>query len=139
MDNSTITVNSDNTSCAGSVRLSSDNFSNCIRFADNRSTSDNTTFVFFPRDNLSDNTTYKIKVTTSVKDEASNSMNLDIMGADFESQVKSLDPEKNYFMYCRSGARSANACMVLKHLGFRNKIVNLEGGILDWTGEVSLD
>jgi rhodanese-related sulfurtransferase len=68
-----------------------------------------------------------------------NSMNLDIMGADFESQVKSLDPEKNYFMYCRSGARSANACMVLKHLGFRNKIVNLEGGILDWTGEVSLD
>ena len=77
MDNSTITVNSDNTSCAGSVRLSSDNFSNCIRFADNRSTSDNTTFVFFPRDNLSDNTTYKIKVTTSVKDEASNSMNLD--------------------------------------------------------------
>ena len=75
MDNSTLVVNSDNTSCAGSVRLSSDNFSNCVRFSDNRSTSDNTTFVFFPRDNLSENTTYKIKVTTSVKDEASNSMN----------------------------------------------------------------
>ena len=77
MDNSTLIVNSDNTSCAGSVRLSSDNFSNCIRFADNRSTSDNTTFLFFPRDNLSDNTTYKIKVTASVKDEASNSMIID--------------------------------------------------------------
>ena len=69
MDNSTLIVNSDNTSCAGSVRLSSDNFSNCIRFADNRSTSDNTTFVFFPRDNLSDNTTYKIKVTTGLEKE----------------------------------------------------------------------
>ena len=75
MDNSTIVINSDNSSCSGSVRLSSDNFSNCVRFSDNRSTSDNTTFVFFPRDNLSENTTYKIKVTTSVKDEASNSMN----------------------------------------------------------------
>ena len=67
MDNSTISVNSDNTSCAGSVRLSSDNFSNCVRFADNRSTSDNTTFIFYPNDNLTSEATYKLKVTTDAK------------------------------------------------------------------------
>ena len=66
-----------------------------------------------------------------------NSLNIDIMGADFEERIKALDPEKNYFMYCRSGARSANACVALNHWGFSKRIVNLEGGILDWTGEVT--
>ncbi len=66
------------------------------------------------------------------------SLNIDIMGAGFEDQIKALDKSKDFFMYCRSGARSANACLVLKHIGVTTRIVNLEGGILDWRGPVEV-
>ena len=75
MDNSSITINSDNSTCSGSVHLSSDNFTNCTRFADNKTTNDNITFIFYPYDNLTSEASYKIKVTTDVKDEDNNSMN----------------------------------------------------------------
>lgn len=34
-------------------------------------------------------------------------------------------------IYCRSGKRSANACLILESMGFKN-VVNLEGGVLAW-------
>ena len=42
---------------------------------------------------------------------------------------------KSYFIYCRSGARSAKACQVLNQQGFTN-CYNLLGGILDWQDEI---
>lgn len=66
------------------------------------------------------------------------SLNIDIMGAGFEDYIKTLDKNKHFFMYCRSGARSANACVALKHIGVQSRIVNLEGGILDWRGPVEV-
>ena len=39
--------------------------------------------------------------------------------------------DKEVVIYCRSGKRSLNACLILESLGFEN-VVNLEGGILAW-------
>jgi rhodanese-related sulfurtransferase len=39
--------------------------------------------------------------------------------------------EKEVICYCRSGQRSAMACLILEHLGFKNT-VNVVGGVIDW-------
>jgi rhodanese-related sulfurtransferase len=63
-------------------------------------------------------------------------INIDIhQGPIFISAIEALDKTKNYYVYCRSGARSAKACEIMNELGFENAF-NLVGGILDWNGEV---
>lgn len=65
-----------------------------------------------------------------------NSINIDIYeGQVFIDKLEALDKSKNYYVYCRSGARSAKACEVMNSLGFENAY-NLMGGFLDWNGEV---
>ena len=39
--------------------------------------------------------------------------------------------DEEVIIYCRSGKRSAHACLMLESMGFTN-VVNLEGGILSW-------
>ena len=56
-------------------------------------------------------------------------------GAEFLEKAKELDPEKNYYVYCRSGGRSAQACMLLNSVGIENAY-NLKGGISEWEGEI---
>jgi rhodanese-related sulfurtransferase len=46
-----------------------------------------------------------------------------------------LDKSKNYYVYCRSGARSEQACHLMSQMGFENTF-NLLGGIMQWQGEV---
>lgn len=52
----------------------------------------------------------------------------------FIAGVERLDKTKDYFVYCRSGARSSNACAVLTQKGFTT--FNLLGGMLEWDGKV---
>lgn len=59
----------------------------------------------------------------------------DIMNGDFVNTVPTLDKTKTYLIYCRSGARSANACSYLVQNGFEN-VYNLRGGILGWDGDI---
>lgn len=54
----------------------------------------------------------------------------------FVQGLESLDKSAIYYVYCRSGARSAQACQVMSQMGFENTF-NLLGGILDWKGEVA--
>ncbi len=62
--------------------------------------------------------------------------NIDIYkGQGFVDEIEKLDKSKNYYIYCRSGKRSAQACQLMDQMGFANTY-NLEGGILDWEGEV---
>jgi rhodanese-related sulfurtransferase len=56
-------------------------------------------------------------------------------GQGFIEEVKQLDKSKNYYIYCRSGARSGNACGIFNQLGFENAY-NLSGGIMQWSGPV---
>ncbi len=53
----------------------------------------------------------------------------------FMAGVEKLDKNKEYFVYCRSGARSSNACAVLNQRGFTT--YNLLGGMLEWDGEIN--
>ena len=48
-------------------------------------------------------------------------------------QTEELDELKNdeVIVYCRSGNRSGQACLILETMGFTN-VKNLVGGMLDW-------
>ncbi len=39
--------------------------------------------------------------------------------------------EEIVYVYCRSGNRSGQACLMLEPYGFKN-VVNVAGGMLDW-------
>lgn len=56
-------------------------------------------------------------------------------GQEFINSLEELDKSKNYYVYCRSGARSAQACSVMKEMGFATAY-NLSGGIMQWQGPV---
>ncbi len=65
-----------------------------------------------------------------------NALNIDIYkGQGFIYMVDELDKSKNFYVYCRSGARSGQACSVMNQMGIQNAY-NLLGGIMAWRGEV---
>ncbi|MGX1024966.1 rhodanese-like domain-containing protein [Flavobacterium sp. CS20] len=53
----------------------------------------------------------------------------------FVEEIEKLDKSIAYFVYCRAGSRSAMACNIMEQLGFKD-VSNLEGGIIEWHGEV---
>lgn len=66
-----------------------------------------------------------------------NATNIDIyLGQGFLDELDKLDKSKNYYVYCRSGARSAQACALMNNAGFGNAY-NLEGGFMNWNGDVA--
>lgn len=65
-----------------------------------------------------------------------NALNIDFyLGQEFIDELEKLDKTKNYYVYCRSGNRSGQACAIMKNIGFTNTF-NLEGGFMQWEGEV---
>lgn len=63
-------------------------------------------------------------------------LNMDIRGGpDFLASIESLDKSKSYFLYCRSGARSGQACQLMSQMGF-SALYNLDGGVLAWEGDL---
>jgi len=65
-----------------------------------------------------------------------NALHIDIYkGQGFIYEVDALDKSKNYYVYCKAGGRSAQACAVMNQLGFKNTY-NLIGGFSQWTGNV---
>ena len=59
-----------------------------------------------------------------------NSININIMDPSFAQKIAELDPEKHYYIYCRSGGRSSSACGFMESNGFIT--FNLNGGIQAW-------
>jgi len=57
-------------------------------------------------------------------------------GQGFIYKLDELDKSKNYYVYCRSGARSAQACAIMNQMGFETTY-NLEGGFMKWKGDVA--
>lgn len=55
-------------------------------------------------------------------------------GPGFIEKLEALDKSKNYYVYCRSGQRSRQACSVMGSKGFENTF-NLTGGMLEWEGD----
>ena len=60
-------------------------------------------------------------------------INIDYYADDFESQLRQLDLEVPYVMYCNSGNRSSNALPVMDSIGF-DEVYELDGGIQAWYG-----
>ena len=63
-------------------------------------------------------------------------INIDFRQYNFKSEVDKLDKNAHYLIYCRSGARSYDACNLMQSMGFK-KLVNMKGGILTWRGNIS--
>lgn len=59
---------------------------------------------------------------------------MNIMEPDFAKQIAQLDREKDYYLYCRSGNRSGQACRYMASIGFK-KLSNLKGGMIAWHQE----
>jgi len=55
-------------------------------------------------------------------------VNMNYLGSDFLEQMETLDPQTEYFVYCRSGRRSVRACTLMRNAGITN-LVHLDGGI----------
>lgn len=57
--------------------------------------------------------------------------NIDYKNENFRSELEKLNKKKTYYLYCRSGSRSANSRQIMIELGFKN-VYNLDGGINAW-------
>ena len=61
----------------------------------------------------------------------SGAINIDYKNDNFRSEIGKLDKGKKYYIYCRSGKRSANSRKIMNELGIK-KVYDLDGGILAW-------
>ena len=83
MDTTSVTTNTSNTTCSGSFQVSSDSFNTCVKMSSSPTSSNSDkTFTVDPSDNLSYATSYKIRVTTGVKDSAGN-----VLGSQYETST----------------------------------------------------
>lgn len=65
-----------------------------------------------------------------------NAININIFkGQGFIYAIEELDKSKNYYVYCKAGGRSQQACDIMNQLGIENTY-NLVGGFSQWTGKV---
>ena len=58
-------------------------------------------------------------------------VNIDVKNPNFSGQIKGLDKDKTYMVYCRTGRRSTTACQMMQNEGFKN-LYNLQGGFVAW-------
>ena len=90
---------------------------------------------------LSDSNAVLIDVRT--EDEFSegyipNAINIDVKEPQaFLDKINALDKTKNFYVYCRSGQRSTQACAVMNQMCDIPNTFNLIGGFMAWEGEVA--
>ncbi len=56
---------------------------------------------------------------------------IDYKNANFSEKIKTLDKDKVYYIYCRSGHRSGNSRMIMNETGIK-QVYDLQGGIMAW-------
>jgi len=57
-------------------------------------------------------------------------------GQAFLYRLDELEKSKNFYVYCKAGGRSAQACAIMNQMGFETTY-NLEGGFSNWKGDVA--
>lgn len=72
-----------------------------------------------------------VRTTEEYKEEhLAGAQQLDFLNSEaFDAGIKRLDKSHTYYVYCRSGRRSHNACLKMQKQGF--KVFDMEGGILN--------
>lgn len=58
-------------------------------------------------------------------------INMDFYKPNFKEDIKKLDKDKTYFVYCQAGGRSKSAYELMKQEGFVH-VYELNGGISEW-------
>lgn len=56
---------------------------------------------------------------------------IDYFDENFQQELETLDRDKEYLVYCKSGGRSNDAAVRMLEMGFK-KVYDLEGGIIAW-------
>lgn len=65
-----------------------------------------------------------------------NAINYNVMDSvAFINTISTLDKNKKYLLYCKSGRRSGKALVMMKNMGFR-RVHHLKGGVTEWKGEL---
>lgn len=57
--------------------------------------------------------------------------NIDIYADDFSDEIKKLERDKKYLIYCRSGSRTKMGLNRMKAFGF-TEVYDLDGGFKEW-------
>lgn len=58
-------------------------------------------------------------------------LNINFLGENFSQEIQTLNKNKPYLLYCRSGSRTRRAADQMQKAGFK-KVYMLEGGITAW-------
>jgi rhodanese-related sulfurtransferase len=61
----------------------------------------------------------------------SNALEINFYDNDFEQQIRDLNRDEKYLLYCRSGSRSGKTLQLMEGLGFNN-VLHLDGGKNAW-------
>lgn len=69
-----------------------------------------------------------------VQGKIEGALEMDFYQDDFQKNILSLDKDKSYFMYCRSGNRSGKAAKFMIDNGF-TRVYNLSGGFNAWENQ----
>ncbi len=70
-----------------------------------------------------------------VRGHIPNAINMDFYNPNFKTDIKKLDKDKSYLIYCAAGGRSKKTSRLLRDNGF-NKVYNLQQGFNNWNGPV---
>ena len=60
--------------------------------------------------------------------------NIDFYAQTFAQEFRSLDLEKTYLIYCRSGNRSRQLMGAVEKMPFK-KVFHMRSGLVDWVGQ----
>jgi len=69
-----------------------------------------------------------------VGEHIENAINIDFYSPTFQDELDSLDKNKTYLIYCRSGGRSGNTLDIMAGLNFK-EVYNILGGMIAWDAE----
>ncbi|NNF36390.1 MAG: rhodanese-like domain-containing protein [Saprospiraceae bacterium] len=61
-------------------------------------------------------------------DHLENAINFNYLSRTLSEDIESLNPERTYYVYCKTGRRSLRVCTLLKNSGFK-KVYNLDQGL----------
>jgi rhodanese-related sulfurtransferase len=61
-----------------------------------------------------------------------------IADADFADQLATLDPAKDYYIYCRSGNRAGQAIDYMRSIGFTGELIN-GGAVANAAAQLGLE
>ncbi|MFT7118718.1 MAG: rhodanese-related sulfurtransferase [Flavobacteriales bacterium] len=56
---------------------------------------------------------------------------------EFMNAMNNMDADQNYYVYCRAGSRSMQACQIMEQLGLKNTF-NLTAGYSKWDGDTTI-